>query len=341
MLQVPLLASNLLLPVVSISTSRILLNIRSHLSTTLLTHSKHAFAGNTSAGVLSGVEMSALYLGGYHGGIGPARGVEGAKVREIGNTTVIEVPIVDDSTLDEYDDDERTQIQRYQDEVGVGAMEEGGATSTRGNGEVSPSTLGRAASATGGHLHGRPRSRPGSARPALMISALGATPGWEHWDDRVPTKDFHLPTLGVPHTLGSPSPPPNGNNGSTTGMSGVDSNSNESGSRETIHEPQSQVQTVTVTTQIERMTSASPSSGRRQPHAVSRETVIQWAPPPTGSTIRSTTTNGEGDDQPLSRHGRSSSRLRTPDRNPTRPVSRPQSRDKPLSGPASAESESS
>lgn len=352
-LQVPLLASNLLLPVVGISTSRILLNIRSHLSHNLLPHLRHTIAGNTSAGVVSGVEMSALYLGGYHGGIAPARGVEGAKVREIGNTTMIEVPVVDDSTLDDYEDEEHNLTQRYQeDSVGGGSTIEEGP-SMRVDGEPS-STLGRAGSATGGYGH--PRSRPGSGRAALKISALGATPGWEHWDERLPTKDFRLPTLAVPHTLRPSSP--SYVTGSMTGTSGVDSNSNESGSREDLREVQPQVHTVMVTKQIEQITSP---GRRRRKQAGSRERAIQWAPPPTASTIRSTTTahsSGEGDDlstsyaQSLvqgsgpgrpngtqaqiqhSRHVRSSSRLRTHDS-----VSRSQSSKEPSSGSTSAEGE--
>ncbi|CCA70341.1 hypothetical protein PIIN_04280 [Serendipita indica DSM 11827] len=352
-LQVPLLASNLLLPVVGISTSRILLNIRSHLSHNLLPHLRHTIAGNTSAGVVSGVEMSALYLGGYHGGIAPARGVEGAKVREIGNTTMIEVPVVDDSTLDDYEDEEHNLTQRYQeDSVGGGSTIEEGP-SMRMDGEPS-STLGRAGSATGGYGH--PRSRPGSGRAALKISALGATPGWEHWDERLPTKDFRLPTLAVPHTLRPSSP--SYVTGSMTGTSGVDSNSNESGSREDLREVQPQVHTVMVTKQIEQITSP---GRRRRKQAGSRERAIQWAPPPTASTIRSTTTahsSGEGDDlstsyaQSLvqgsgpgrpngtqaqiqhSRHVRSSSRLRTHDS-----VSRSQSSKEPSSGSTSAEGE--
>lgn len=59
-----------------------LLNLRAHLS-----------GPSNGHGFLSAVEMTGLYMGGYKGGIAPARGVEGATVREIGNTTVIEVPV--------------------------------------------------------------------------------------------------------------------------------------------------------------------------------------------------------------------------------------------------------
>jgi hypothetical protein len=92
------------------------------------------------------MELTGLYLGGYQGGIAPARGVEGATVVEIGNTTVIDVPV------QSIDHD-------------VEGSEEDTANSDR---------------------HGSMR---------IKVSAFGATPKWERWDNRIPTKDFKLPSI--------------------------------------------------------------------------------------------------------------------------------------------------
>lgn len=88
------------------------------------------------------MELTGLYLGGYKGGIAPALGVEGATVKEIGNTTVIDVPI---QPMDEFSEDD-AGFERAQ---------------------------------------GTP----------LKVSALGATPNWERWDHRLPTKDVTFSSI--------------------------------------------------------------------------------------------------------------------------------------------------
>jgi hypothetical protein len=87
-------------------------------------------------------------------------------VTEIGNTTIIEVPVVD-------------------------------LVDTRG-----PSRCGeRSGSAEGGGTERAQSDCHASMRatsPPLKVSALGATPGWERWDHRLPTKDFKLPSSSPP-----------------------------------------------------------------------------------------------------------------------------------------------
>lgn len=146
-LSIPLSVSNIMLPVFSICTTRLLVNLRP---------SPHPIRHND---IFAGVEMTGLYLGGYLGGIAPARGVEGAVVTEIGNTTIIEVPIVD--------------------------MEGARGSSRCGD------RIGDDGAASDCHSH---RDVYLTTSPPLKVSALGATPGWEHWDHRLPTKDFKLPS---------------------------------------------------------------------------------------------------------------------------------------------------
>jgi hypothetical protein len=45
----------------------------------------------------------------------------------------------------------------------------------------------------GSEAHTAHSDRHGSMR--LKVSAFGATPNWERWDNRVPTKDFKLPSV--------------------------------------------------------------------------------------------------------------------------------------------------
>lgn len=138
------------MPVTSICTNRLLINLRAHISQVTQEH-----------GYLSAVELTGLYLGGYRGGIAPARGVEGATVKEIGNTTVIDVPV---RSIDDLE---------------------------------------------GSEAHTAYSERHGSM--SLKVSAFGATPKWERWDHRVPTKDFKLPSVpavleqgGHVHANGNP-----------------------------------------------------------------------------------------------------------------------------------------
>lgn len=147
-LSIPLSVSNILLPVFSICTTRLLINLRA---------GPYSHRHND---IFAGVEMTGLYLGGYIGGIAPARGVEGAVVTEIGNTTIIEVPIVD--------------------------LEDARGTSRCGD------RMGDDAAGSDSHGHGRDSFL--ATFPALKVSALGATPGWERWDHRLPTKDLKLPS---------------------------------------------------------------------------------------------------------------------------------------------------
>ncbi|KIM29698.1 hypothetical protein M408DRAFT_22576 [Serendipita vermifera MAFF 305830] len=148
-LSVPLSVSNILLPVFSICTTRLLINLRA---------GPYSHRHND---IFAGVEMTGLYLGGYIGGIAPARGVEGAVVTEIGNTTIIEVPIVD--------------------------LEDARGTSRCGD------RMGDDSAGSHGHGH-HGRDSFLATSPALKVSALGATPGWERWDHRLPTKDLKLPS---------------------------------------------------------------------------------------------------------------------------------------------------
>jgi hypothetical protein len=151
-------ASNVPITVFSICTSRLLLNLSEHLS---YINYPATFLQDRDHGFLSGIEMTGLYLGGYKGGIGLARGVEGATVKELGNTTVIEVPVVD-----HYEDPEN---------LGSEGSEDGGPD----GGEMGNSHV----------THGV------SSPPKVAFSALGAAPGWERWDDRVPNKELRLPSL--------------------------------------------------------------------------------------------------------------------------------------------------
>lgn len=153
-LGIPLSVFNILLPVFSICTTRLLANLR-----TSVDFHKHN-------DLFAGVEMTGLYLGGYLGGIAPARGVEGAIVTEIGNTTIIEVPVVDLP--------DTRGISRCEDRTG----EEGGRPNSDCCSHRSASMM--------------------TMSPPLKVSALGATPGWEHWDHRLPTKDFRLPSSSPP-----------------------------------------------------------------------------------------------------------------------------------------------
>ncbi|KAG8800590.1 hypothetical protein FRC16_002549 [Serendipita sp. 398] len=154
-IRIQLTVANLLLPLYSISTSRILLNLRLHLSGLGFSHVR----GNA---VISGLELTSLYLGGHYGGIAPARGIEGATVKEIGNTTIIDVPVEDYGT------------------------------------ERSVRYLQRSISLKGYEVEGPPSVTLNEPQPSLpppplpKMSTLGATPRWEHWDDLVPTKDCRL-----------------------------------------------------------------------------------------------------------------------------------------------------
>jgi hypothetical protein len=84
-------------------------------------------------------------------------------VTEIGNTTIIEVPVVDLVDM------------RGQSRCGdrPGTAEEGGGT---------------------GRAHSDGHTSVMTTSPPLKVSALGAIPGWERWDHRLPTKDFKLPS---------------------------------------------------------------------------------------------------------------------------------------------------
>ncbi|KAG8817496.1 hypothetical protein FRC17_011205 [Serendipita sp. 399] len=153
-IRIQLTASNLLLPLYSLSTSRILLNLRLHLSSLGF----NSVRGNA---IVSGLELTSLYLGGNYGGIAPARGIRGATVKEMGNTTMVNVPVED------YETEEESRNARYY----------------RHQRSIS-SNYSPPSTADG--------QKPFLSAMLPKVSTLGANPGWEQWGDRVPTRDVRL-----------------------------------------------------------------------------------------------------------------------------------------------------
>ncbi|KAG8822543.1 hypothetical protein FRC17_009548 [Serendipita sp. 399] len=153
-IRIQLTASNLLLPLYSLSTSRILLNLRLHLSSLGF----NSVRGNA---IVSGLELTSLYLGGNYGGIAPARGIRGATVKEMGNTTMVNVPVEDYETEEES---RNTRYYRHQRSISSNYS----PPSTADGQQLSLSAM------------------------LPKVSTLGANPGWEQWGDRVPTRDVRL-----------------------------------------------------------------------------------------------------------------------------------------------------